>query len=298
MARPSKATVDITPEATTDAQDAEAGSETATVADIDPASGSDRPEAAEETPTGVVRRLFRAAGWTTRTVVTVVVIAAAVWIAAWGWPQLQEQVDTVTANRRALDALQGEIDANAVQIAELEGRISALSSETPTRLDGLVNSLEAVQADLDAASARLDDAESRVVGLENVLDDTSASQVELGAQVDTLTSDLTLQVGLLQSMEYLSRARLFLYQANYGLAEADLASAAELLRSLTAAGELGTAIDEAVFRLDRAIAALPDLPVAAAGDADIAWEALRAAIAPAGSVAPPAEPTDDTGTNP
>ena len=82
------------------------------------------------------------------------------------------------------------------------------------------------------------------------------------------SAELATQVTMLRSMELLSRARLFLYQANYGLAEQDVAAARALIPTDTAVGE------EVALRLDRVIESLPDRPVTAADDLDIAWQLL------------------------
>jgi hypothetical protein len=77
-------------------------------------------------------------------------------------------------------------------------------------------------------------------------------------------------------MELLSRARLFLYQSNFGLARSDIQAARNVLAGMqpTAPESKQTDLTEALFRLDLAIKNLPEFPVAASDDLDIAWQIL------------------------
>jgi hypothetical protein len=83
---------------------------------------------------------------------------------------------------------------------------------------------------------------------------------------------------LLKSMELLSRARLSMYQSNFGLAKQDVEIARDLLASIQpdAPQKLGTQLDAVILRLDLTLSNLPDFPVAASDDLDIAWQILLA----------------------
>lgn len=96
------------------------------------------------------------------------------------------------------------------------------------------------------------------------------------AERNDALAELTYQSNLLQAMELLSRARLFLYQSNYGLARLDVQAARDALAEMQSAAPDSKRMDltEAIFRLDLALKNLPDFPVAASDDLDIAWQIL------------------------
>jgi len=91
-----------------------------------------------------------------------------------------------------------------------------------------------------------------------------------------MNSELARQIKLLRAMELLSRARLFLYQSNFGLAEQDIQAAREILAAVqpSAPLPLGSELSEIVERLDMCLSRLPDFPVPASDDLDIAWQIL------------------------
>ena len=89
------------------------------------------------------------------------------------------------------------------------------------------------------------------------------------------------QVSMLRSMELLSRARLFLFEADYGLARRDVEAARNILAAVPAIEGDAEVLTETVFRLDRTLANLPDRPVVASNDLDIAWAVLLGQIPPA-----------------
>src|SRR5690606_17267850 len=89
------------------------------------------------------------------------------------------------------------------------------------------------------------------------------------------------------ALDILARGRLYLSQSNFGLAEADVQTARDLLAELNAETE-DEVFAQAVTRLDMALDNLPDFPVIAAGDLEIAWAILMSGVVPA---APTATPT-------
>ncbi len=97
-------------------------------------------------------------------------------------------------------------------------------------------------------------------------------------------AELARQVELLKGMELMSRARLFMFQSNYGLAEQDVQAASDILAGVRdgTSGDEAASISVAVARLDQVLAALPSFPVAARDDLDIAWLALLGRV-PSGS---------------
>jgi hypothetical protein len=84
----------------------------------------------------------------------------------------------------------------------------------------------------------------------------------------------------LKTMELLSRARLSLYQSNFGLARQDVQIARDLLATVQpdAPESLAEDLNAVVLRLDMTLSNLPDFPVAASDDLDIAWQILLAGL--------------------
>jgi hypothetical protein len=77
-------------------------------------------------------------------------------------------------------------------------------------------------------------------------------------------------------MELLSRSRLYMYQSNFGLAKQDAQSAHDLIATIRseAPDTLSAELDAVLLRLDLALTNLPDFPVTASNDLDIAWQLL------------------------
>lgn len=161
------------------------------------------------------------------------------------------------------------IGENTADVNELRSQVADLRAE--------------VEAVLEAQAA----ADARVGVLEDRVDEQIAEHARrlstleemdrsLAADVRAGQSEWAREVRLLKAMELMSRARLFLYQSNFGLAAQDLEAARSLLLDLeegTASTDAAT-IEATIDRLDRALAALPEFPVVASDDVDIAWQAL------------------------
>ena len=176
------------------------------------------------------------------------------------------------------------VETTAADLSTVQGRLGDID----TRLEGLESATTELDTSAAASEARLDGAEAGQVLVMERLDDLE-DQIErqtlrianLDELASTLGSDQELansiaaqQVEVTRAAERMSRARLFLYQANYGLAATDLRAARETLSSIDVGAD--SEYSEVIERLDRAIANLPEFPVSAAGDLDIAWEALLA----------------------
>jgi len=88
------------------------------------------------------------------------------------------------------------------------------------------------------------------------------------------------QINLLKAMELLSRARLSMYQSNFGLAQQDVQIARNLLARVEteATDSLAGDLEAVILRLDMTLSNLPDFPVAASDDLDIAWQILLSGL--------------------
>jgi uncharacterized coiled-coil protein SlyX len=182
------------------------------------------------------------------------------------------------------------VQQNTSKLAGLETR----QAQTDQQLAGLQTQVTALQAQLAASATEqssqnqtLAKLEARVKSLEAGIAAQTQSiaaletlQAALQAEGKTASAELDRQIKLLKSMELLTRARLFLYESNFGLAKADIQAARDLLGTVqpSAPAPLDTELAEVLHRLDRTLGSLPGFPVAASDDLDIAWQILLQGI--------------------
>jgi hypothetical protein len=130
----------------------------------------------------------------------------------------------------------------------------------------------------------LNETNTRVDAVEKTIEVQTASIAKLNEMQTTLEQQTTTQnnsvlialkreIKLTRAIETLSRARLYLSQSNFGLAREDVQSAHDLLVELQNETE-DKALAQTISRLDLALNNLPDFPVVAAGDLEIAWQIL------------------------
>lgn len=171
------------------------------------------------------------------------------------------------------------VQENSGQLALLKDRLTQDEAALAALQDSLA-ALQGEQAQQAQSMARLDEKvqtlEEEVARHTQTLATIEKIQAALQAQDEALDADLERQIGLMKAMELLSRARLFLYQSNFGLARQDVRAARELLTAIQPAAPAALADDlaEVVQRLDLTPSNLPAFPVAASDDLDIAWHIL------------------------
>lgn len=168
------------------------------------------------------------------------------------------------------------------QVVDIQTRLATLEAGQITQsgtLAEIASGLQTLEAGQTAQSESLAALEARLQTLEGA-----------DAERNDALADLTYQSDLLQAMELLSRARLFLYQSNFGLARSDVQAARNVLAEMQTAAPDSKQKDltEAIFRLDLALKNLPDFPVAASDDLDIAWQILLEGypVAPTATLTP------------
>lgn len=165
------------------------------------------------------------------------------------------------------------VEQNTAEIKDLETEIAALQtqlSEMKTRVDALETSVEAHTLSIQ-----------KLEGMQTALE----AQLQNGS--DAVLLELKHEIMFTRVLDVLARARLYLAQSNFGLAKADVQTARDLLAELNA--EKNDAIfTQAISRLDLALGNLPDFPVVASGDLEIAWQILMSGDVPP---TPTPEPT-------
>jgi len=183
----------------------------------------------------------------------------------------ERYVRPVEMNAAQVAALETQQAQSATQIASLQARLDNAEAgqvkqgTTLTDLTGRVQTIEAGIAEHTQKLAALDE-----------------MQAELLKTNEASLAKMDNQIKLLKALEMLARARLFLYQSNFGLARQDAQAAREILVDLQqAAPETSTPeLKEALFRLDLVLKNLPDFPVAASVDLDLAWQVLAQGMPP------------------
>jgi chaperonin cofactor prefoldin len=169
--------------------------------------------------------------------------------------ELQTQLDNaLSAQAENLIPLQTAQDAATSRLEELDRALQSLDDQ-----------LSAMNSDVQNLSTTVIENQEQLAGLDDKL------QIE-GTPLEAIRNELK----IVKAMELLTRSRLLLVANNLGLAQQDLQSASELLNELQASlpddqqGDLAEIID----RLDKASSNLPQRPLLASDDLEIAWRLL------------------------
>jgi hypothetical protein len=175
------------------------------------------------------------------------------------------------------------VEQNTAQVRELQSWQEQIQQEVAD-LQTKLGTLETVQNQHDGSLKELDqrliDIETEIAARSESLAALERLQSELEEQNQAVSAELERQINLLKAMELLSRARLSMYQSNFGLATQDVQIARDLLANIAPDdSELPADELEAVLvRLDLTLSNLPDFPVAASDDLDIAWQILLSGL--------------------
>ena len=121
----------------------------------------------------------------------------------------------------------------------------------------------------------LDQLDKRIAALEDMLAETPVPDEAEMAEADAVV-ELRAEVGVLKTMSLLSRSRAYLLQANYDLAVVDAENALTVLQAamVDLPEEKAGVAEGLVERMRLALNNLPDNPVLAAEDLEIAWRTL------------------------
>lgn len=175
------------------------------------------------------------------------------------------------------------VQQNTAQMVELQAR----QEQTVQDLEDLQTRLETIETGQSQNAESLTQLDDRVGKLETEIDARTQSlaalekmQSELQAQNEAASAELDRQIDLMKSMELLSRARLFMYQSNFGLAKQDVQIAHGLLVAIRpdAPASLANDLDAVILRLEQTLSNLPNFPVVASDDLDIAWQILLSGL--------------------
>jgi len=213
-------------------------------------------------------------------ILTAVLLAALIYLAYMLLYQ-QAVVPAQQSDQRVslLETRQAQSQADTAQkLADFEQRLAALQADV-TRMGedlstlqaqdaGVQSTLEGQSADLAALTDQYDAVETRLSSLEE--------QAALLDGAETPLAELEKEIVVLKAAGLLNRSRLYMLQSNYGLAEEEVRLARGLLVDLqqqATSSEKGV-LSAWIGRLDSALQALPDQPVMAGDDLEIAWQML------------------------
>jgi hypothetical protein len=175
------------------------------------------------------------------------------------------------------------VEQNTAQVRELQSRQAQVEQEV-SDLQTKLGTIETVQNGHDGSLTELDkrlsDIETEITARTKSLTELEDMQARLQAQNEAVSKELDLQINLLKGMELLSRARLFMYESNFGLARQDVQIGRDLLAKVQpdAPKPLTDELEAVVQRLDMTLSNLPAFPVAASDDLDIAWQILLSGL--------------------
>ncbi len=230
------------------------------------------PEAPPRTPTGPsfgerVGRFFRFLFRLVLLLILLGLLSVALYLALpWLYERFLRPVEQNTAQVRELQSRQEQTEQ---ELADLQARLETMEAgqnqngDTFTELD---QRLSEIEAEINARTESL-------ATLEQMLSD-------LEGQNEAHSVELERQINILKAMELLSRARLSMYQSNFGLAKQDVQIARDLLATVQPTSPKASAaeLNAVMLRLDMTLSNLPDFPVAASDDLDIAWQILLSGL--------------------
>lgn len=158
------------------------------------------------------------------------------------------------------------VERNTARIAELSQQVEDLQSQ----VNDLNRRVDLLNKSVDSHTTMLVQLGEMQMRLES----------EFNNGNEKLVQELTREIKVTRVIEFLSRARLFLSQSNFGLAKEDVQSARDLLAEVQAENpEYKTdGMNQVLTRLDLALGNLPEFPVIAVGDVDIALQLLMASL--------------------
>lgn len=171
----------------------------------------------------------------------------------------------------------------------------SLDSESLAELQGDVTSLQARLEEQNSTLKQLNELQTDIASLERLVPYHSTQVMGLYATLnapDTPLEELSRQVQVLKAMQLLNRSRLLMLQNNWGQAETDVDNARQVLIALQAEAPdyQQETLRRWIQRLDLVLASLPETPVLAADDLEIAWRLLAAGLPAKGETLTP-QPT-------
>ena len=177
-----------------------------------------------------------------------------------------------------VDALEIRGDTFEQELDEARPTLENALTSQQARLAALERTQTTISTTLRKIESDLAAIEQRSAYLASRLDQTDEDVTTLNSRLqaeDAPIAVLYREVQILKAMELLTRSRLFLVENNLGLAEEDIRAARNLLASMQVPEHQQQALTEVLVRLDLALYNLPDSPILAAEDLEVAWQLLK-----------------------
>lgn len=198
---------------------------------------------------------------------------------------VQTNSQRITELENAMKQSQADGRDRAAEIGERLAEIEGRQAEQQEGFSEMQTQAKNLRAMLELQNEEIGDLQHLVERLDDLQADMqkTAADVELLetslAGTDAPVQRLERQLQLVRVMELLTRARLWMTQDNLGLASEDIQAAMQSLDSLAeAAPEEGAGtLQPIIERLNLTLEALPESPVIAADDLEVAWKLLVAA---------------------
>jgi TolA-binding protein len=200
--------------------------------------------------------------------------------------QAQQQQTNQQFSQR-MDSLQGRItdlesqhDSDKQTLSDLQAQITSLASTQQSSQHAWQSTLAASNSEFDQLNNNLAALATQSANLQQKIanTDSNLSYLATAVQSDNLpVAVLRRELQLVKAMEYLTRARISLIANNAGSAQSDIQAAHDLLTALESLvpDYQTSALQAIVNRLDLALGNLPDSPVLASDDLEIAWQLLQ-----------------------
>jgi hypothetical protein len=200
----------------------------------------------------------------------------------------QQMLQRLSDVQGRIDGLEVQADTDKQTINELQTSLDGAASTQQAGLDQIKSTQAAVDARITKLTSELASLDQKRANLENALNQNTDHLQALATQIrseDAPVETLRRELQLVKAMELLTRSRLFLIGNNIGLAQQDIQSAQALLQSLqqSVLPFQTDALSAIISRLNLALENLPDAPILAADDLEIAWQLLEKGL--------PGEPT-------
>ncbi len=192
--------------------------------------------------------------------------------------------------------LESQRDTDKQAMDELRAQITSIASTQQSDLNAWQSTQAAASSELDMLNNRLATLEGQSASLQQKLANTDAnlSYLATAMQSDNLpVAVLRRELQLVKTMELLTRARISLIANNLGSAQSDIQAAHDQLVALESLvpDYQTSALQTIISRLELALGNLPNSPVLASDDLEIAWQLLQKGLPEEAGLTPTPTPT-------
>lgn len=206
---------------------------------------------------------------------------------------LEKSIIPTRENTNRIDLVEKGQETSSQQIAAMDERVTTLEANQSQSNESsalLKTQLEDLQVQLSTQAAAVEELNQIGAVLQTqqgVMQSTMEDQHDLLFGTNSPIKELRQDTQVLKVAGLLNRSRLYMLQNNYGTARQQVELARSLLVELQESSTISQqgVITSWIGRLDSALSYLPDQPVFAADDLEIAWQMVLQGLPQAGSTA-------------